>query len=294
MELKLGITTRWDPTMAEYLDTVQYMNKRKYHKALDDLQKLVVQRLFELHRLGLSGIGGQHPHILLTQFAHLPTGYRARTLLAKALRTRSKAIQNVVTRYNDAARHLEPPAPELDWTQIAKYNFVEEFTLLRSARRGVQPGRWSDGEVREAMKLHQRIKRAQEEIERLNIEMKRLYTAIHDEHLLFARVQRELELSNQHHLLGALKDFALQRRRINQTIVRYLREVRDLDGYTGAKNLLGLRRGTTRESGEPASGEGEVGADVDDVAESDSECEEEEEIVQRGGVLDFISEVAVT
>ncbi|KAJ3514979.1 hypothetical protein NMY22_g14574 [Coprinellus aureogranulatus] len=278
MELKLGITTRWDPTMTEYLETLQYMNKRKFHKALDDLQKLVVQRLFELHRLGLSGIG-----------------YRARTLLAKALRTRSKAIQNAVTRYNSAARELDPPGPELDWTKIAKYNFVEEFTVLRNTRRDIQTERWSDGEVREAMKLHQRIKRAQEEIGRLNIEMKRLFTSIHDEHLLFARVQRELEDSKQHQLLGALKDFATHRRRVNRVILRYLREIQGFEGYTGDKNLLGVRRGTACEAeGMQPVEEDDVGTVYVDASDSDSEGEGDEEVVQRGGVIDFISEVAIS
>lgn len=60
MEVKLGITNRWDPTRLEYLETLKYITRRKYHRALDDLQRLVVQRLFELHRLGLSGIGEYH------------------------------------------------------------------------------------------------------------------------------------------------------------------------------------------------------------------------------------------
>lgn len=57
MEERMQIQKRWDPSMPEYLETIQYMANRKYHKALDHLQHLVVQRLFELQRLNVSGIG---------------------------------------------------------------------------------------------------------------------------------------------------------------------------------------------------------------------------------------------
>ena len=57
MEIKLSITARWQPSSAEYINAVQYLGRRKYEKALDHLQKLVVQRLFELHRMNQSQNG---------------------------------------------------------------------------------------------------------------------------------------------------------------------------------------------------------------------------------------------
>ncbi|KAF6756492.1 hypothetical protein DFP72DRAFT_1066840 [Ephemerocybe angulata] len=278
MELKLGITTRWHSGMSDYQDTVQYIYKRRYRKALDELERLVVQRLFELHRLGLSGIG-----------------YRARTLLTKALRTRSKAIQNAVARYNAAAVELIPPRPTIDWTKIAKYNFVEEFSLLRDARSDIRGDRWSDGEVREAMKLHQKIQRAKEELERLNIEVKRLFTSIFDEHALFQKVQAELQDAKEYHLLGALIDFATPRKRTNRLILRYLDEITELDGYSGCRDLLGVRVGSA-----PRNRQAELNDTVthevttlhDLMYETDDEDEEED--VQIGGVLDFIGEIAVS
>ena len=53
----MGIPKRWTPDTREYIETAQYIRERQYHQALDHLQRLVVQRLFELHRLNLSGIG---------------------------------------------------------------------------------------------------------------------------------------------------------------------------------------------------------------------------------------------
>lgn len=59
MECKLGISQgqRWTPAMPQYISTLKYINEHKYHKALENLQRLVVQRLFELHKLNLSQTG---------------------------------------------------------------------------------------------------------------------------------------------------------------------------------------------------------------------------------------------
>lgn len=57
MEVKLGITCRWTPSIHEYQETIKYMATHKYHRALDNLQCLVVQRLFELQKLNISQTG---------------------------------------------------------------------------------------------------------------------------------------------------------------------------------------------------------------------------------------------
>ena len=51
------IITRWAPTSQEYLDALVVVRERKYRRAIDDLERLVVQRLFEMTKLGQSGIG---------------------------------------------------------------------------------------------------------------------------------------------------------------------------------------------------------------------------------------------
>jgi hypothetical protein len=54
MEVKMSITTRWHPSTPEYINALRYMGRRDYEKALDNLQRLVVQRLFELHKMNQS------------------------------------------------------------------------------------------------------------------------------------------------------------------------------------------------------------------------------------------------
>ncbi|KDQ58312.1 hypothetical protein JAAARDRAFT_86162, partial [Jaapia argillacea MUCL 33604] len=159
MELKMGIGIRWEPSSPEYKKTVEYMSKRKYHQALHHLQKLVIQRLFELHWLNLA-----------------QTAYRMRSHIAKSLQARCKAIRNVVTSYNEAAAALNPPRPHLDWSQVSHYQFLDEFNLLRDTELNVRQRRWAEPAVRAMMKQSLQIKRAHEELLRCNIEIRRLHT----------------------------------------------------------------------------------------------------------------------
>ena len=41
----------------EYQDALITMNERRYRCAVDSLERLVVQRLLELTKLGMSGVG---------------------------------------------------------------------------------------------------------------------------------------------------------------------------------------------------------------------------------------------
>jgi hypothetical protein len=48
---------RWTPSSDKWKAAVAYMEVREYQKALDKLEGLVVQRLFELTKMGLAGTG---------------------------------------------------------------------------------------------------------------------------------------------------------------------------------------------------------------------------------------------
>ncbi|KAG1853644.1 hypothetical protein F4604DRAFT_1933044 [Suillus subluteus] len=115
MEVKMGITNQWQPSSPEYQATMKYMSNHQYQRALDNLQCLVVQQLFELQWLNISQTG---------------TSYKMCTHISKSLQTRCHAIQNAVKTYNAAAAALSPPRPQLDWSKVSHYSFLEEFNLL--------------------------------------------------------------------------------------------------------------------------------------------------------------------
>ncbi|EPT04892.1 hypothetical protein FOMPIDRAFT_1045565 [Fomitopsis schrenkii] len=69
LEDELDIAERWTPGTADYEMAIKQLAVRQYQKAVDDLEHLVVQRLFELTKLRMSG-----------------TGYKLREKIGKALK----------------------------------------------------------------------------------------------------------------------------------------------------------------------------------------------------------------
>ena len=43
--------------MQEYQDGLVVVREHKYRRAIDDLERLVVQHLFEMKKLGMNGVG---------------------------------------------------------------------------------------------------------------------------------------------------------------------------------------------------------------------------------------------
>ncbi|KAJ7778568.1 hypothetical protein B0H14DRAFT_3095839 [Mycena olivaceomarginata] len=140
----------------QWTATVQQIKQKKYQKALDAVELLVVESNVEI-------------------------GYKLRRHIAKALQARSKAVQNAIDRYNAAAIALDPPMASLTWEQVVEYTFLADFDILRDTRAEVQSRPWTRPAYRLAMDTYFKIKRAQEEIIHLNIEICRMMTWMRDE-----------------------------------------------------------------------------------------------------------------
>ena len=56
-EEELDVAFRWTRGTPEYEDAAKELTMREYYKSVDELERLVVQRLFELTKLGMSGMG---------------------------------------------------------------------------------------------------------------------------------------------------------------------------------------------------------------------------------------------
>lgn len=298
LELKMGITNRWTPVTPEYVSAVQYLQERRYRRALDKLQRLVIQRLFELHKLNVSQTG--KPTIPTVHYpADNVLGYKLRMHISKSLQVRCKTIRKAVVAYNLAAAALNPPRPALDWSAVSHYGFLEEFTLLQDTRNDIRQQPWSKPEVRATMKLRNRVARAREEILRLNVEVRRLHTAILDEDVLFEMTLAGLEPSSAIH--GALLDFATRRRNVNDVLLDRIADIYSLHGYTGerepGKALVSMCAHL------PDAEVSEVVLDMhmrsnnhtmgQDEAEDAGSDQDEETERQEGGVITFISELAI-
>ena len=52
-----GYKVPWTPESPQYTEALQFMFTRNFHRALDKVQQLVVQRLFELSKANIVGLG---------------------------------------------------------------------------------------------------------------------------------------------------------------------------------------------------------------------------------------------
>lgn len=55
--LGISVSERWTETTPEYQEYEKQGVKLKYKKAIDELERLVVMRLFELSKMNASGTG---------------------------------------------------------------------------------------------------------------------------------------------------------------------------------------------------------------------------------------------
>ena len=56
-EEKLGVTRRWTPRDPEWKSAETLVTRRQYQRCLDELERLVVSRMFELTKMNMSQTG---------------------------------------------------------------------------------------------------------------------------------------------------------------------------------------------------------------------------------------------
>ena len=219
----------------------------------------------------------------LPSYSNLIPGYKVRTHLAKSLQTRCKTIRSATDTYNRAARALNPPREPLDWAQVSRYSFIEEFSLLRNTQRDISNEPWANPVIRETIKRFLRVRRAREEVQRCNVEIRRLFTSIHDETCQHSEILKALA-GQKSLILGAVKEYSTRRRRVNALLLGRIQQIFDLDGFTGDRTL-GHRKGSrvAREDGELGRYDNNDGDDTEDEDIDDIEND------QVNGILDFVT-----
>lgn len=63
LESRLGIHPRWNPESPEWQEAGRLVSMRKYRRALDTLEGLIVARLFELSKMNRSQTGKCAIHV---------------------------------------------------------------------------------------------------------------------------------------------------------------------------------------------------------------------------------------
>jgi hypothetical protein len=188
---------------------------------------------------------------------------------------------------------LTPPRPELDWTTISRYNYVEELTFLTDCRNDIRTEPWANPVIREAMKTRLRVKRAREELTRCNIESRRLLTHINDERHQHRQLLDQLRITS-HPLHLVIEEYCLRREGINNYILQQLEKLFALPGFSGDRTI-GRRVGIQNVGNNNTDCIGEIVPSVlEPDNDEDSDEEDSENIqVQIGGLVDYVSSLAL-
>ncbi|KAG1848953.1 hypothetical protein DFJ58DRAFT_717000 [Suillus subalutaceus] len=216
LETKLGVTRRWVQEDQEWKDVGRLVANRKFQRALDHLEGLVVARIFELSKMNQAG-----------------TGYKLRKHIGKALQVWSAAIRTALDRYNTAARALCPPHPSLSWEEVVEYAFLSDFDLLHDARQDISQHPWATPTGRLTMDTFFKMRRAHEEIQHLDIEIRRLATYLHDKSQYLTECEKQLQTSHP----GLARQVSLHRKiraRFAGHHYQRLQDISMLEGFTGS------------------------------------------------------------
>ncbi|KAJ7236971.1 hypothetical protein C8J57DRAFT_1529765 [Mycena rebaudengoi] len=248
LEVQLNIKDRWLPRDANWERAALMVSNRRYQRCIDDLEGKVVARLFELTNMNQS-----------------QTGYAMRKHMATALSTRSKAIQALLEKYNAAAAALDVPRPLLSWELVVEYVFLSDFDLLRDTNRMDPSERpWAEPTARLATDKYNKILRAREEIQRLNIEIRRVITHMRDEDIFLKQKVAETA-DNDPTISHQIAIYHEERTRFNDLHIKCFRALALEPGFTGTL-IPGVRRQETSGGPSNASEEPDL-MDVDMEAE---------------------------
>lgn len=99
LEDKMNITTRWDSACREWQETGRLVANRKYQRALDQLEGLVVARMFELTKMNRSETG---KHLLARRW-HSIHGYLHRLCTTS---THQQSTEGALASHQDRAGEI--------------------------------------------------------------------------------------------------------------------------------------------------------------------------------------------
>jgi hypothetical protein len=196
-------------------------------------------------------------------------GYKMRQQISNAITRRSTAIRNALERYNRLAPLQMPPRDMLKFSEVASYAWLGEFEMLKHSRCEILDKPWVSKANREVAGKYFRIVRAREEIHRLNIEISRLQTWVDTEDARLLEISTALTTTNTL-LASEIQMRYEERRRMNNLHRIRLQAIYNLHGYSGDS----VEQGNGLDEDQPAVLEELRGADLIEVDEDDTLCDE--------------------
>ncbi|KAG8917714.1 hypothetical protein FRC02_002907 [Tulasnella sp. 418] len=227
LEVQLNIHECWHPAHPEYIKMSEAREKQRYRRAVDNLQRLVIQRLFELQKGHLES-----------------TGYKLRTQISKHIISWSHAIQAALNEFHAAAKALYKDHVKLQFSEIVQQTFVAEFDLLQDVRHDICNEPWAKLKNRFLTDQYFQYHQAEEEIKRLNIEITCIHDWIHQEATLHRSTIAQLQLSDPFLAKELEMQYSYQLL-IYSSICHHLIQMELLKGFSGKKTSASVQDGSS-------------------------------------------------
>ncbi|KAJ3743085.1 hypothetical protein DFH05DRAFT_1400357 [Lentinula detonsa] len=278
LERRLELKEPWTEDSEEWKKAEEMFKNHSYRKAVNRLEGLIVARIFELSKMHMAGTG-------------------MRQHLGKALKTRSKAIQEAVRTYNTAAAKLSLPREALSYDEVVEKAYVSELDFLKDTDSNIHEKIWAVPANRVLMTEYFKLFRASEELDRLHVEIHRLLTYMKEEQEYLRAVELNISENNPQ-LAYQVSLYRWERGRFNDLHRLRLRNIISLPGFD-ATNRRFFRAGVglkCQSQGEDERADDNMGEemDVDRVnGEDDSDSEGEEGDIQAEAQVTAILGVAV-
>ncbi|KAI6032180.1 hypothetical protein BKA83DRAFT_4045763, partial [Pisolithus microcarpus] len=215
-----NIIDRWTPLHHEYINACEYTKHRVFIRVVEELEGLVVQRMFELSKANLA-----------------KTGYKMCKHISKAISRRSATVRAALERYNKLAPHQCPPRPKLDYAEVIGYSLLGEFSLLKHSRYEVLEKPWALPDNREMMMKYYKLRRSQEEIIRLNVEIRRLQAWLDFDGEKMKLAAQGFRDSGSLGLASEMESMYGERVCINDFHHVQLQKIYEMPGYTGCRPI---------------------------------------------------------
>lgn len=142
-------------------------------------------------------------------------------------------MKTAIAAYNAAAEAMDPAQPTLDWEQVVECAFLADFNLLRDARQDIRQEPWALPAGRVAMDQHFKLLCADEEIERLNLEIRRVVTYMADEEAFLVREEERLREEGKEGLAHQVRVVRMERGRFTSLHTSRFVKLSKMGGFTG-------------------------------------------------------------
>jgi len=160
------------------------------------------------------------------------SGYKLCKHIGKALQARSSAIKTALDQYNITAQSLSPPRRTLTLEEVVEYTFLSDFQLLQDTCKDISQRPWASPTACLALDTFFKMCRAQEEIIRLNVEIRRFVTYLQDEDR-YLRACEEKLLTSHPTLAYQIQVLRNVRGRFNSSHLERLVAITRLQGFSG-------------------------------------------------------------